>query len=75
MGDAAPSQGMPWKLEEARKDFPHLEMEKNRFLRTFMVAQWLRLCTPNARGLGLIPGQETSSHTQLKVWHDPACCD
>ena len=27
-----------------------------------MVAQWLRLRTPNAGGLGLIPGQGTRSH-------------
>ena len=27
-----------------------------------MVAQWLRLCAPNARGLGSIPGQGTRSH-------------
>ena len=25
-----------------------------------LVVQWLRLCTPNAGGLGLIPGQETT---------------
>ena len=31
------------------------------------MAQWLRLCAPNAGDLGLIPGQETRSHIlQLK---------
>ena len=30
-------------------------------LRTSLVAQWLRLHTPNAGGLGLIPGQGTRS--------------
>ena len=27
---------------------------------TSLVVQWLRLCTPNAGGLGLIPGQGTN---------------
>ena len=31
-------------------------------LRTSLVVQWVRLCTPNAGGLGLIPGQGTRSH-------------
>ena len=35
---------------------------------TILVVQWLRLCTPNAGGLGLIPGQRTRSHiSQLRV--------
>ena len=29
---------------------------------TSLVAQWLRHCTPNAGGPGLIPGQGTRSH-------------
>ena len=29
---------------------------------TSVVVQWLRLCTPNAQGQGLIPGQGTRSH-------------
>ena len=34
---------------------------------TFLVVQWLRLCSPNAGGPGLIPGQGTRSHMpQLK---------
>ena len=43
------------------------------------VVQWLRLYTPKARGLALIPGQGTRSHMleQLKSSHaatkDPAC--
>ena len=33
-----------------------------------LVVQWLRLCTPNAGGPGLIPGQGTRSHMlQLRV--------
>ena len=31
-------------------------------METSLVVQWLRLFTPNAGGLGLIPGQETRSH-------------
>ena len=35
-----------------------------------LVVQWLRLCTPNAGGLGSIPGQGTRSHmAQLKTLH------
>ena len=29
---------------------------------TSLVVQWLRLCAPNAGGLGSIPGQENRSH-------------
>ena len=29
---------------------------------TSLVVQWLRLCAPNAGGLGSIPGQGTRSH-------------
>ena len=29
---------------------------------TSLVVQWLRLCTPNAGGLGSIPGQGSRSH-------------
>ena len=35
---------------------------------TLLVAQWLRLCTPNAGGLGSIPSQGSRSHMpQLRV--------
>ena len=34
---------------------------------TFLVVQWLRLCAPNAGGLGLIPGQGTRSHMLLLI--------
>ena len=37
---------------------------ENNFLGTFLVVQWLALCTPNAGGLSSIPGQETRSHMQ-----------
>ena len=45
----------------------------------FLVVQWLRLCAPNAGGLGLTPGQGTRSHMlQLKeiphaATKNPAC--
>ena len=29
---------------------------------TSLAVQWLRLCVPNAGGLGSIPGQGTKSH-------------
>ena len=31
-------------------------------METSLVVQWLRLFTPSAGGLGLIPSQETRSH-------------
>ena len=35
-----------------------------------LVVQWLRLCVPNAGGLGSIPGQGTRSHlSKLKIPH------
>ena len=35
-----------------------------------LVAQWLRVCTPNAGDLGSTPAQGTRSHTlQLKILH------
>ncbi|TEA30083.1 hypothetical protein DBR06_SOUSAS18210011, partial [Sousa chinensis] len=52
-----------------------------------LVAQWLRLCAPNAGGPGLIPGQGTRSHMpQLRVCmpqlrsqraatKEPTCCN
>ena len=36
---------------------------------TSLVVQWLRLCAPNAGGLGSIPGWGTRSHMQLKIPH------
>ena len=53
---------------------------------TGLVVQWLRFCTPNTGGLGLIPGQGTRSHmpqlrvlmlqlkTKTKTKKDPECC-
>ena len=46
---------------------------------TSLVAQWLRLCSPNAGGLGSFPGQGTRSHMHAatKSFHaatkEPAC--
>ena len=36
-----------------------------------MVVQWLRLCAPNAGGLGSIPGYGTRSH-MLQLRHSTA---
>ena len=42
----------------------------NIYVRTPLVAQWLRLRALNAGGLGSIPGQGTRSHMlQLKILH------
>ena len=43
-------------------------LKRSVFRGIFLVVQWLRLCTPNARGLGSIPIQGTRSHLpQLKT--------
>ena len=43
-------------------------MIESKRMGTSLVAQWLRLCAPNAGGLGSIPGQGTRSHMlQLKA--------
>ena len=40
-----------------------------KFIGISLVVQCLRLCTPNARALGWIPGQGTISHTLFKSLH------
>ena len=46
---------------------------------TSLVVQWVRLCAPNAGGLGLIPGWELQStympqlRARLPQLKDPAC--
>ena len=35
---------------------------RNSALGTSLVVQWLRICVPNAGGLGSIPGEENRSH-------------
>ena len=48
-------------------------MEKQKYLGTPLVAQWLRFCTLNAGGLCPIPGQGTRSHMlRLKSSHATA---
>ena len=42
-------------------------------LRTSIVVQWLRRCTPNAGGQGLIPGQRTRFH--MLLLKGPVCCN
>ncbi|TEA39259.1 hypothetical protein DBR06_SOUSAS7610104, partial [Sousa chinensis] len=45
-----------------------------------LVAQWIRLRTPNAGGPGSIPGQGTRSHMHAAtkslhaITKEPACC-
>ena len=47
-----------------------LDIKKQSRMGTPLVAQWLRLLTSNAGGLGLVPGQGTRSHVpQLKIPH------
>ena len=38
-------------------------------LRTSFVVQWLRLCAPNARGMGSKPSQGTRFHMPQKIPH------
>ena len=47
-------------------------------IRTSLVVQWLRLCTPNAEGSGSIPGQRTWFHMlqwrgHMPLLKDPVC--
>ena len=61
---------------EQRRKLRHTEIKKHSYLKkkkkggTSLVVQWLRLCAPNAGGLGSIPGQGTRScRSQLKILH------
>ena len=63
-----------------QKTQPGWKDTKSRPVETSLVAQWLRLHAPNARGLGSIPGQGPRvCMLQLKIPHistkDPACCN
>ena len=49
----------------------YLPREKGATLGTSLVVQWLRLWTPNAVGLGSIPGQGTRSHMPYLRGHMP----
>ena len=54
--------------ENSRKRFFVLFDLKALTVRNSLLVQWLRLHTPNAEGLGSIPGQGTRSHMpQLRV--------
>ena len=58
-----------------------IEIEAGLLVETSLMAQWLRLCTPNAGSPSLSPGQGTGSHMlQLTMSSpaaikDPACCN
>ena len=43
--------------------------KKATLLRTSFVVQWLRLCAPNARGMGSKPSQGTRFHMPQKIPH------
>ena len=50
------------------------DMNSNKWLRTFLVVQWLRLCTPNAGDLSSSPVQGTRFYmplTKIKSSHVP----
>ena len=49
---------------------PSIQYRENPSLGTSLVVQWLRLCSPSAGGLDLIPGWGTRSHIrQLQIPH------
>ena len=53
----------PWSYSCKELDAAYNKTELRRgFLGTPLVAQWIRLCAPNAGGPGSIPGQGTRSH-------------
>ena len=51
-----------WLLRVKQPDPIHLSVTIGGIWLNFQVVQWLRLCAPNARDLGSIPGQGTESH-------------
>ena len=53
------------------KKFNKLDLTK--ILGTSLAVQWLRACTPNARSLGLIPGQGARSHMLQQKTEDLGC--
>ena len=53
------------------KKFNKLDLTK--ILGTSLAVQWLRACTPNARCLGLMPGQGTRSHTLQQKTENLGC--
>ena len=60
-----------WEGTSGKRENNLLSQEA--WLGTSLVVQWLRLSTPNARGLGSIPGQGTRSRVlQLKNPHATA---
>ena len=74
-GGDEPQNGLPESFAEIqlRKDFRILRKELSWW------SSGLRLCAPNAGGLGSVPGQGTRSHMpQLKILHaaneDLLCC-
>ena len=52
----SPTKSAELKVTHCKSENP------NYFMATFLVVQWLRLCTPNSGGLDLIPAQGTRSH-------------
>ena len=63
------STDMPPKLAQSKKwvgvpgEITFKDVERG----TSLAVQWLRFCTPNARGSGSIPGQKLRSHMLLLV--------
>ena len=52
----------PLPLGKKNRNPLQLAQQKAGTIWTSLVVQWLRLCIPNAGGLGLIPGQGTRSY-------------
>ena len=59
---------MRWERESQGQSKKTLSL-KDSTLGTSLVTQWLRLCTPHVRGLGLIPIHVRPHIPQLKIPH------
>ena len=67
-----------WRCSDGRVDRDD-QKKQGTLGKTSLVAQWLRLCAPNAGGLGSIPGQGVRFHVpQLRIrkpqLKDPTGC-
>ena len=66
----SPAQSPLIASESPRIQFEPLNLAFKTLVRTSLMAQWLRLCSPNAGGPGLITSQGTKiPHAATKTWH------
>ena len=63
-----PTEELKNKTEDiSRKKVQNGKKQRSKYTGTSLVVQWLRLCVPNTRDLGLILGQGARSHVLQHV--------